>query len=85
MYFFFEKTLFLIYQAVLQVPNEEKLFKEYKKAIPELTIDESERLQVTNEKLKKEKSELEITRVEMEEMKKDVRLIKKYSKLIPKK
>jgi len=66
------------------VPSIEKLFTEYKKAITELTIDESERLQVKNKKLEQEKSELEITRAEMEEMKRDVRLIKKYSKFIPK-
>jgi len=37
----------------------EKLFAEYKKAITELTIDESERLKIKNDKLQKEKSEAE--------------------------
>ena len=37
----------------------DKLFEEYKKAIPELTIDVSERLRMTNQKLEREKSELE--------------------------
>jgi len=40
-------------------PTIDKLFEEYKKAIPELTIDVSERLRMTNQKLEREKSELE--------------------------
>ncbi len=38
-------------------PTKEELFEEYKKAIPELTIDDSERLRIKNEKLRKEKGE----------------------------
>ena len=50
-------------------PTVEQLFKEFKKAIPELTIDESERLKIKNNKLQKEKSNLEnekwkVTRLE---------------------
>ena len=37
----------------------DKLFEEYKKAIPELTIDDSERLRIRNNVLETEKSELE--------------------------
>jgi integrase/recombinase XerD len=37
----------------------ESLFKEYKKAIPELTISDSERLTIRNEKLEMEKKESE--------------------------
>lgn len=37
----------------------ERLFEEFQKAIPELAIDESERLRINNERLQKEKSELE--------------------------
>ena len=65
-------------------PTKEQMFESYKKAIPELTIDNSERLQVKNEKLEKEKSELEITRAEMEEMKRDVRILKEFGKITPK-
>ena len=38
-------------------PTKQELFEEYKKAIPELTIDDSERLRIKNEKLRKEKGE----------------------------
>ena len=38
-------------------PSIEKLFKEYRKAIPELTIDDSERIRVKNERLRKENTE----------------------------
>ena len=62
----------------------ESLFKEYKKAIPELTIDDSERDKIKIEKLENEKSELEITRTELEDMKRDFRIIKKYSNMFPK-
>jgi len=49
----------------------EELIEEYIPAIQNLTIDDSERLKIKNEKLEKEKSELEITRIEMEEMKRE--------------
>ncbi len=61
-------------------PTVEKLFEEYAKAIPELIIDDLERIHVKNKKLEKEKSELRITRDEMEEMKREIRLLKKYDK-----
>jgi len=41
-------------------PTKQKMFEAYKKAIPELTIDDSERLKIKNENLQKEKSELEM-------------------------
>ena len=65
-------------------PTIEKLFEEYKKAIFELTVDESQRDKIKIEKLEQEKSELQITREELEEVRRDARLIKKYAKLIPK-
>lgn len=40
------------------IPEDEKLFKEYQKAIPELTVNDSERKQFELDKLQKEKSEL---------------------------
>jgi len=39
-------------------PTKEQLFEEFKKAIPDLTIDNSERLRIRNRKLEEEKSEL---------------------------
>lgn len=39
--------------------NKEKLFEEYKKAIPELIIDDSERIQVKVQKLEAEKNTME--------------------------
>ena len=66
------------------IPEDKKLFKEYKKAIFELTIDDSERDKIKIQKLESEKSELEITRAEMDEMKREMRLIRKYGKILPK-
>jgi len=61
------------------IPDAEKLFIEFKKAIPELTIDDSQRLKFKNEKLEKEKSELEITRAEIEEMEKKMKDLQEKS------
>ena len=66
-------------------PDLQTRFNEFKKTIPELTIDNSERSKIKIQKLEKEKSELEITRTELEEMKRDFRIIKKYSNIFPKK
>ena len=44
---------------IYNLPTTEMLFEEYKKAIPELIIDDSARKQVENNKLREEKSELE--------------------------
>lgn len=49
-------------------PTLEKLFENYKKAIPELTIDEAERLRIKNEKLVKEKSEVKKLEKRIEEL-----------------
>lgn len=63
---------------------KDKLFLEFKKAISELTIDDSERNKMKIIQLEQEKSELEITRTELEEMRRDFRIIKKYSNIFPK-
>jgi len=47
----------------------EKLFAEYKKAIPELTIDDSKRKQAELDKALKEKSELENQNIELNNLK----------------
>ena len=62
----------------------QELVKEYLNAIPSLTISAEERVKAENKKLRKEKSELEITRDELEKMKKDVRILKEFGKIIPK-
>ena len=46
-------------------PDNDKLFNEYKKAIPELTIDDSKRKQAELDKALKEKSELENQNIEL--------------------
>jgi integrase/recombinase XerD len=47
----------------------DKLFEEYKKAIPELIIDDSERLKARNRTLEIEKSDLEKKNLEIENLK----------------
>ncbi len=42
-----------------------QLFTEFKKAIPELTVDNTKRNKIENAQLQKEKSELEETRIEL--------------------
>ncbi len=53
----------------LDTTNKEKFFEEYKKAIPDLKIDDSERLRVKNQRLEAEKTELEIKNQEIEKLK----------------
>ena len=45
--------------GVYLTPTKEQLFEEFRKAIPDLTIDSSERLRARNRQLEKDKSELE--------------------------
>ena len=40
----------------------------FKKAIPELTVDDNEKLRIKNQKLEKEKSELEIKNQKIENL-----------------
>jgi len=51
-------------------PTIDNLFEEYKKAIPELTIDDSERLRIRNNVLEKDKSELEKSDVAIKQLEK---------------
>ena len=60
---------------------KDKLFIEFKKAIPELTIDNSERDKIKIQKLKDEKSELAITKADLENMKRDIRILKEFGKM----
>ncbi len=61
-----------------------KLFIEFKKTISELTINDSERNKIEIQKLQDEKSELQTTKQELEKLEKDIRIIKKYTKMSPK-
>ena len=51
---------------------KDKLFVEFRKAIPELIINESERLKIKNKKLKEDKSELEVSRLEFQSLQKQL-------------
>ncbi|MGQ0796007.1 MAG: tyrosine-type recombinase/integrase [Nitrosopumilaceae archaeon] len=53
----------------LDTTNKDKFFEEYKKAIPDLIIDDSERLRAQNQKLEAEKAELEKKSQEVEVLK----------------
>jgi len=57
------------------VPVFEKLFQEYKKAIPELTIDDSERLKVKNKQKEKKISELEEKNARLNELEKRITML----------
>lgn len=57
---------------IYNLPSIEVLFKEYKKAIPELTIDDSAKKQAELDKIYKEKSELEKKNLELLEYKNKV-------------
>ncbi|PIY88150.1 MAG: hypothetical protein COY74_09775 [Nitrosopumilales archaeon CG_4_10_14_0_8_um_filter_34_8] len=59
------------------VPVFEKLFQEYKKAISELTIDESERLRIKNEQQQKKITELEVKNARIEKLERRMRVIEK--------
>ena len=50
-------------------PSMEECYREFFKAIPDLTVDDSERLRIKNEKLQEEKNELEKKTTEIEKMK----------------
>jgi len=54
---------------VYMTPTDDQMFGEFQKAIADLTIDDSERVRVENEKLETEKTELEKKVDEIEEMK----------------
>jgi len=45
--------------SVYLSPTENDLFEEFQKGIPDLAINDSERLKIRNQQLEKEKSELE--------------------------
>jgi len=61
-------------------PTLEKRFEEYKKAIPELTVDDSERKQALLNKTLKEKSQLEKEKMKYDELTNDFEEFKKEIK-----
>jgi len=54
--------------AVYFTPTVEELFNEFKKAIPELTIDDSERVNLAKKKLEQDKDVVEKQRIENEKL-----------------
>lgn len=50
-------------------PTRDECFAEFKKAIPDLTIDDSERQKITIREFQAERSELEKTKLEVQELK----------------
>jgi len=65
-------------------PTIEQMFNEFKNGIIDLTIDDSERDKIKIQKLQEEKSELVITKQELQEMKRDIRILKEFGKVTPK-
>ena len=61
---------------IYNIPDVEKLFIEYKKAIPELTISSTEKQKQKIKLLQKENSELENEKLQVEKTKKDVTKLK---------
>jgi len=59
-------------------PTREELFEEYKKAIPELVFDESEKLRIENENKQKKIQELESDKKRVAELEKNMANIKKH-------
>ncbi len=59
------------------VPVAEKLFQEYKKAIPELTVDDSERLKAKNEQQQKKITELEVKTARIDDLERRLRIMEK--------
>jgi hypothetical protein len=57
-----------------------ELVEEYVEAVPALTISSEERVKAENKTLRKENSDLGVTRQELEDMQKEIRLLKKYRK-----
>ncbi len=58
--------------GVYFTPTKDQLFEEFKKAIPELTIDNSERIKNEQEKIEKEKSEIAIKSSKIDKLEKKI-------------
>ena len=63
--------------------NEEDFerFPEYQKAIPFLTISEEEQLAIRNEQLQEELTKHEFQAREIEQLKRDVAILRKYARV----
>ena len=84
-----QKDSVLNYRRIDPINEKEKnqndealriLEKKYIEDVPALTISSEERVKAENKTLRKENSELGVTRQELEDMQKEIRLLKKYSK-----
>jgi len=63
-------------------PTREELFDEYKKAIPELVFDESEKLKISNELKDKKIQELESDKKRISELELKMENIKEHLKRV---
>jgi len=64
-------------------PTTEKLFEDYKKAIPELIFDETEKLKVENENKQKKIDELQSSKVKIAELESRMDSITELMKRVP--
>lgn len=62
--------------GVYFVPTEEELFEEFKKAVPELIINDAERLRARNNELEAEKTELDKEKIKVMNLKSDLEKLK---------
>ncbi len=69
---------------VYLAPDRAKFFKEFLKVLPDLTIDDSERLRIANEEKAKEIQELRTDKKEIAELKRTVANIKEHLEQIKK-
>ncbi len=60
------------------VPTKEELFEEYKKAVPDLTFDEAEKLKIENENKQKKIDELESSKFRIAELESRMDTINKH-------
>jgi len=63
-------------------PTREELFEEYKKAIPDLVFDESEKLKISNELKDKEIQELQSDKKKIAELERNMESIKELMKRV---
>jgi len=62
-------------------PTREQLFEEYKKAIPELIFDESEKLRIENENKQKKIDELESSKEEISDLQSQIDSLRELMKI----
>jgi len=65
---------------IYNIPEVEKLFEEFRKAIPELTVDNSQRKQAELDQMKQNKSEFEKEKMKFNNLTKDFEVFKEEMK-----